>query len=67
MLVFHAFFPLYHDNFVPMPYWNYDFKTFEFEKRKKIVLKPILDKGENMNRWNVWIVTLVVFLDYIQM
>jgi hypothetical protein len=57
----------YHHNFVPIPYWNYDFKTFEFEKIKIITLRPILDKGENMNRWNVWIVTLVIFLDYIQM
>jgi hypothetical protein len=23
-------------------------------------------KGENMNKWTIWIVALVIFLDYIQ-
>jgi hypothetical protein len=53
MLVFHVFFPPYHHNFTPIPYWNYDFKTLEFEKKEKKILRSILDKGENMNRWNV--------------
>jgi hypothetical protein len=34
------FIPPYHHNFVPIPYWNHDFKTFEFEKIKIKILRP---------------------------
>jgi hypothetical protein len=29
-------------------------------------LKTKTLKGESMNRWTLWIVTLVIFLDYMQ-
>jgi len=34
------FIPPYQHNFVPIPYWNHDFKTFEFEKIKIRILRP---------------------------
>jgi hypothetical protein len=42
-------------------------RHLNLKKEKEKVLRPILNKGENMNRWNVWIVTLVIFLDFRQM
>ncbi len=32
-------------------------KKFQFSQSQK---------GENMNKWTIWILTLVIFLDYIQ-
>jgi hypothetical protein len=39
------FSPPYHHNFLLIPYWNYDFKTFEFEKRKRKSIKAHFKQG----------------------